>query len=172
MWEDQILTYKVARFWFAILSWYSGLFGLYDLGIQTKVHFWWISSKWPQTNEKRIKFWFLIVSGLWFGLHDLHWPFTIFLRSLMPKKSSGMQQSYIRANSFRLRFPISDQCAPRDGAGSVTYCLGHLEFFLSPHVGPLSVLRVKALTTMSSVKVMLSLTSRLLTYHYRYGPEK
>ena len=106
MWEDLILTYKVAQFWFAILSYYSGLFGLYDLGIQTKVNFWSISSKWPQTNEKRIKFWFLIVSGLWFGLHDLHWPFTIFLRSLMPKKSSGMQQSYIRALFHQKQFSL------------------------------------------------------------------
>ena len=88
MWEDLILTYKVAQFWFAIFSCYSGL---YDLGIQTKVNFWWNSFRWPQTNEKRIKFWFSIVSGLWFGLRDLHWPFTIFLRSLMPKESSSMQ---------------------------------------------------------------------------------
>ena len=106
MWEDLILTYKVAQFWFAILSYYSGLFGLYDLGIQTKVNFWSISSKWPQTNEKRIKFWFLIVSGLWFGLCDLHWPFAIFLRSLMPKKSSGMQQSYIRALFHQKQFSL------------------------------------------------------------------
>ena len=106
MGEDQILTYKVARFWFAILSCYSGLFGLYDLGIQTKVNFWWISSKWPQTNEKSIKFWFLIVSGLWFGLHDLHWPFAIFLRSLMPKKSSGMQQSYMGALFHQKQFSL------------------------------------------------------------------
>ena len=105
MWEDLILTYKVAQFWFAILSYYSGLFGLYDLGIQTKVNFWWISSKWPQTNEKSIKFWFLIVSGLWFGLHDLDWPFAIFLRSLMPKKSNGMHQLYIRALFQLKRFP-------------------------------------------------------------------
>ena len=90
MWEDQILTYKVAQFWFAILSCYSGLFGLYDLGIQTKVNFQSINSKWPQIIEKSAKFWFSMVFGLWFGLHDLHWPFSIFLRSLMSKKSSDM----------------------------------------------------------------------------------
>ena len=96
MWKDQIWTYKVAWLWFAILSCYSSLFSLYDLGIQTKANFWSITSKWPQTNEKSTKFWFLIVSGLWFGLRDLHWPFGIFPRSLMSKKSSDMQQSYIR----------------------------------------------------------------------------
>ena len=59
MWKDQIWTHKVAELRFAIFAYHSGLFGLYDLGIQTKVNFWWISSKCPQTNEKNIKIlWF------------------------------------------------------------------------------------------------------------------
>ena len=32
------------------------------------------------------------LSGLWFDLQKILWPFFIFLRSLMPKKSSGMQK--------------------------------------------------------------------------------
>ena len=104
MWEDQIWTHKVAELRFAIFAYHSGLFGLYDLGIQTKVNFQSINSKWPQINEKTMKFWFLIVSGLWFGLCDLHWPFAIFLRSLMPKKSSDMQQSYIKALFHQKQF--------------------------------------------------------------------
>ena len=43
--------------------------------------------------------------GLWFGLHDLDWPFAIFLRSLMPKKSNGMHQLYIRALFQLKQFP-------------------------------------------------------------------
>ena len=62
MWEDQIWTHKVAWLWFAILSCNSGLFGLYDLGIQTKANFWSINSKLPQTNEKSTKFWFLCLA--------------------------------------------------------------------------------------------------------------
>ena len=89
---------------FAIFTYHSGLFGLYDLEIQTKVNFHSHSSKWPQINEKSVKFWFSMVSGLWFGLHDLHWPFSIFLRSLMSKKSSDMQQSYIRALFHQKQF--------------------------------------------------------------------
>ena len=89
---------------FAILTYHSGLFGLYDLDIQTKVNFHSHSSKWPQINEKSVKFWFSMVSGLWFGLHDLHRPFSIFLRSLMSKKSSDMQQSYIRALFHQKQF--------------------------------------------------------------------
>ena len=33
------------------------------------------------------------LSGLWCGLQKFLWPFSIFLRSLMPKKCSGMQKS-------------------------------------------------------------------------------
>ena len=33
------------------------------------------------------------LSGLWCGLQKFLWPFSIFLRSLMPKKCSGMQNS-------------------------------------------------------------------------------
>ena len=106
MWEDLIFTYKVARFWFAIFSCYSGLFGLYDLGIQIKVEFQSIITKWFQTSKKNIKFWFLVVSGLWIGLHDLRWPFSIFLRSLRPKKSSDMHQSYIKAKFYQKQFPL------------------------------------------------------------------
>ena len=104
MWKDHIRTHKVAELRFAIFAFHSGLFGLYDLGVQTKVNFQSINSKWPQINEKTMKFWFLIVSGLWFGLCDLHWPFAIFLRSLMPKKSSDMQQSYIKALFHQKQF--------------------------------------------------------------------
>ena len=34
------------------------------------------------------------LSGLWCDLQKFLWPFLIFLRSLMPKNSSGMQKSY------------------------------------------------------------------------------
>ena len=89
---------------FAILTYHSSLFGLYDLDIQTKVNFLSESSKWPQINKKSVKFRFSMVFGLWFGLHDLHWPFSIFLRSLMSKKSSDMEQSYIRALFHQKQF--------------------------------------------------------------------
>ena len=45
----------------------------------------------PKT-PKNLKKWHYSASGLWFGLHDLHWPFIFFLESLMSKKSSGMQK--------------------------------------------------------------------------------
>ena len=48
-------------------------------------------------KEKIMKFWFCWLSGLWFGLHDLRWPFIIFLKSLIPKKASGMQKCCIQA---------------------------------------------------------------------------
>ena len=34
------------------------------------------------------------LSGIWCNLQKFLWPFLIFLRSLMPKKFSGMQRSY------------------------------------------------------------------------------
>ena len=43
-------------------------------------------------HAKNMKKWYSLVFGLWFGLSDLHWPFSIFLWSLKSKKSSIMQQ--------------------------------------------------------------------------------
>ena len=106
MQEHQIWTHKFAVLGFANLIYHSGLFGLYDLEIQTKVNFLSHSSKWRQISDKSVKFCFSMVSGLWFGLHDLHWPFAIFLRSLMSKKSSDMQQSYIRALFHQKQFSL------------------------------------------------------------------
>ena len=45
--------------------------------------------------KKRTKFGIVTVSGVSFGLHDLHWPFTIFLRSLMPRVGS---EQYLAGN--------------------------------------------------------------------------
>ena len=97
MQQHQIWTHEVAELGFGILTYHSGLFGLWDLEIQIKVNLQSVITKWPQINEKSIKFWFLIMSGLWFDLHDLHWSFGLFLRSLMPNKSSDIQKSIIRA---------------------------------------------------------------------------
>ena len=104
MQEHQIWTHNVAELRFAIFTYHGGLFCLYDLGIQTKVNFPSINSKWPQIIEKSVKFWFSMAFGLWFGLHDLHWPFSILLRSLISKKCSDMQQSYIRALFHQKQF--------------------------------------------------------------------
>ena len=45
-------------------------------------------------SEKILKIQLFSLHGLWFVLQKCHWIFKFFLRSLMPKKSSGMQKSY------------------------------------------------------------------------------
>ena len=45
-------------------------------------------------NYKILKFWVL---DFGFGLQNFFWPLKVFLRSLVSKKSSGMQKSYIWA---------------------------------------------------------------------------
>ena len=46
-----------------------------------------------ELGEKNMKIQLFSLSGLWCGLQKFLWPFSIFLRSLMPKKCSGMQNS-------------------------------------------------------------------------------
>ena len=58
----------------------------------------------PKT-PKNLKKWHYSASGLWFGLHDLHWPFIFFQESLMSKKSSGMQKNIFRPLFHQHQFP-------------------------------------------------------------------
>ena len=55
-------------------------------------------------NYKILKFWVL---DFGFGLQNFFWPLKVFLRSLVSKKSSGMQKSYVwaifHAKQFLLR---------------------------------------------------------------------
>ena len=119
MWEDQILTHIVAPLWFAILTCCSGLFGLWDFDIQTKVNFHLHSTKWPQINEKVWNFdfqWYLafdLAFMTFTGLFQFFWdPWC--LRSPVIC-SSHISEHYFIKNSFCLRFPISDHCAPLRG---------------------------------------------------------
>ena len=48
----------------------------------------------PKMYKIKIKILFLVTLWPLFGLHDLHWPFSFFLKSLRLKKSSGMVESH------------------------------------------------------------------------------
>ena len=54
--------------------------------------------------------------GLWFGLLDLHWPFFIFLRSLISPVVyiNVISEQYFVPNNFQTRFTILVHCEAED----------------------------------------------------------
>ena len=94
MLEKQIWNHNFPQFWFTNFRQYSGRFGLYGLEGQTKGITQILNTSWLQLGEKIMKIQLFSLSGLWCDLQKFLWPFCIFLRSLMPKKFSGMQKSY------------------------------------------------------------------------------
>jgi hypothetical protein len=65
-------------------------------------------------NDKILKFWVL---DFGFGLQIFFWPFEVFLRSLVSKKSSGMQKSYVWAKFHAKQFLL-----PIFHSGSLWLC--------------------------------------------------
>ena len=53
--------------------------------------------KWIHTCEEKYENSIPKLSGLWFGLYNLCWPFSFLLKSLMSTKASGMQKYHIKA---------------------------------------------------------------------------
>jgi hypothetical protein len=51
--------------------------------------------KTVQIRQKSYKISIKWIYGLCYGLWKISWPFLFFLRSLIPKKSSGMQKPYV-----------------------------------------------------------------------------
>ena len=48
-----------------------------------------------RVKQKNYKISIKLKCGLWYGLWKFSWPFPIFLRSMIHKKSCGMQKSYM-----------------------------------------------------------------------------
>ena len=94
MLEKQIWNHNFPQFWFTNFRQYSGRFGLYVLEGQTKGITQILNTSWLQLGEKIMKIQLSSLSGLWCDLQKFLWPFCIFLKSLMPKKFSGMQKTY------------------------------------------------------------------------------
>ena len=121
MYIDQIYDKKVAHFWVSSLSFSSGLFGLFDLEISKPQENQSKTFKWTHSCWKNMKKWYFLMSGLWFGLSDLHWPFSIFcgLWSIISPVlySSDINNPSIISKSYCWKFPILDHC---DESQSVT----------------------------------------------------
>jgi hypothetical protein len=94
MLEKQIWNHNFPQFWSTDFGQYRGLFGLYSLEGQTKGITQIFNTSWLQLVEKIMKIQLFSLSGLLCDLQKFFWPFCIFLRSLIPKKFSGMQKSY------------------------------------------------------------------------------
>ena len=112
--EDQFWLCIQPPFQIAISSYYSGLFGVYGLQIWKYWNLCFINSKWSQIYQKIRKN--CIFDSLAFDLAFATFVvlFSIFLKSLMPDKTSGVQNylcyHYFIKKRKWMRFGISDQC--------------------------------------------------------------
>ena len=93
--EEQFWLCKQPPLQITISSYYSGLFGLYGLQIPKYWNLCFINSKWSQIYQKIRKN--CIFDSLAFDLAFATFVglFSIFLKSLMPDKTSGMQKIFI-----------------------------------------------------------------------------
>ena len=93
--EEQFWLCKQPPLQITISSYYSGLFGLYGLQIPKYWNLCFINSKWSQIYQKIRKN--CIFDSLAFDLAFATFVglFSIFLKSLMPDKTSGVQKLFI-----------------------------------------------------------------------------
>ena len=89
-------SYNKILYYFGLITFLAFLWSLWPFNLN-----WWlfqlkllhmIHISWK--NYEILKFWVL---DFGFGLQNFFWPLKVFLRSLVSKKSSGMQKSYIWA---------------------------------------------------------------------------